>query len=204
VSSYILPRALREFRSRWPAVEVRINIGLCDEMRERVRRAELDAALTLDGAPGADGQATGCTRSLAPARLCFVVSRRPASEGAKLKRADLCGRTFLLPDPDGALPALLRAWFGPPSSRPRFVSAGTISGVINGLRNSDVVGVLPNYAIEEQLSSASLFELPVEESPPDVFVGLTVQREPLEASPLQEIVRQIEQSLEGLGSRRAL
>src|SRR3954469_249343 len=40
VSSFILPKVLTEFRSRWPSVEVQINIGLCDKLRERVRHAE--------------------------------------------------------------------------------------------------------------------------------------------------------------------
>ena len=49
VSSFILPKAMTAFRSDWPAVEVQINIGLCNNLRDRVRRAELDAALTLEG-----------------------------------------------------------------------------------------------------------------------------------------------------------
>jgi DNA-binding transcriptional LysR family regulator len=204
LSSYILPRALTEFGSRWPSVEVQISIGLCDDLRRRVRRAELDAALTLDGGESAETEADSCSRSLSPAQLCFVVSRRPSHGTAHVKRADLSSRTFLLPDPEGAFPALLRAWFGAARNRPRFVSAGSIGGVVNGVRNSDVVGVLPKYAVADQLASTSLFELKVREPPPDVFVGLTVQHEPLEASPLQEIIVHIERALVELGSRHAI
>jgi DNA-binding transcriptional LysR family regulator len=204
LSSFILPKALTEFRARWPSVEVQINIGLCDELRRRVLRAELDAALTLDGEQNAQLQADSFSRSLSPAQLCFVVSRRPAYGAAHVKRADLSGRTFLLPDPEGAFPALLRAWFGVSANWPRFVSAGSIGGVINGVCNSDVIGVLPRYAVAEQLESASLYELSVRESPPEVFVGLTVQRRPLETSPLHEIIVQIETALACLNSRRAI
>jgi len=66
------------------------------------------------------------------------------------------------------------------------------------VRDRDVVGVLPRYAVTEHLASASLFELKVREPPPDVFVGLTVQRDPREATPLREIIVQIERTLAGL------
>ncbi len=106
VSSFILPRALTEFRSRWPSVEVQINIGLCDKLRERVRHAELDAALTLDGSQNALAYQDGCSRSLSSAQLRLVVARRPPRGNQNVRRTDLVGRTFLLPDPDGAFPAL--------------------------------------------------------------------------------------------------
>jgi molybdate transport repressor ModE-like protein len=196
VSSFILPRALTEFRSRWPSVEVQINIGLCDKLRERVRHAELDAALTLDGSQNALAYQDGCSRSLSSAQLRLVVARRPPRGNQNVRKTDLVGRTFLLPDPDGAFPALLRAWFGASAYRPRFESAGSIDGVKSGVQNSDAVGVLPNYTVAEELASASLFELRVREPLPAVSVGLALQRQPLEASPLNDMIEQIEKALD--------
>jgi molybdate transport repressor ModE-like protein len=201
ISSYLLPTALRQFRARWPSVEVQINIGLCDELRRRVLRAELEAALTLDDMHSA-AAADSCSRSLAPARLCFVVSSRPSARSARVTKAELSERTFLLPDPEGALPKLLRAWFGELGA-PRFSSAGSIDGVINGIRSGDMIGVLPSYAVAAPLASGSLFELKAAQPPPDVFVGLTVQHAPLEASPLQEMILQIEKSLTEFAAGRA-
>ena len=192
VSSFILPKALTEFRSRWPSVEVQINIGLCDKLRERVRHAELDAALTLDGSAYDDGS----SRRLSPAQLRFVVAKRPPRGTRNVRKTDLIGRTFLLPDPDGAFPALLRAWFGASIQRPRFESAGSIDGVKSGVQNSDAVGVLPNYTVAEELALASLFELRVREPLPAVSVGLTIQHQPVEASPLHDMIQQIEKALD--------
>jgi hypothetical protein len=101
-------------------------------------------ALTLEGSEVAFEQGDACSRTLAPAQLSFIISRRPSSGAKQPKKADLIRRTFLLPDPDGAFPALLRAWFGASSYRPRFESAGSIDGVNRGVQNSDVIGVLPN------------------------------------------------------------
>jgi molybdate transport repressor ModE-like protein len=192
VSTFVLPKVLNAFRSQCPSVEVQINVGLCDDLRRRVRHGELDAALTLEGSEAARAYEDGCSRKLLPTQLRLIVSARP---GESVKRADLTRRIFLLPDPEGAFPALLRAWFGAPAHRPRFESAGSIDGVKSGVQNSDVVGVLPNYAVLEELASGSLFELRVRESLPAVSVGLTIQRQPLDASPLHHMIQQIEAAL---------
>ena len=195
LSSFILPKVLTEFRARRPSVQVQINIGLCDNLRKRVRHAELDAALTLEGSRTEAAWGDDYSRSLSAARLCFVVSRRLPPGARHVTKADLSRRTFLLPDPDGEFPALLRAWFGEPANAPRFESAGSIGGVKNGVQNSEAIGVLPDYAVAEELASAALFELEVRESLPGLFVGLTMQRQPHEASPLHEMVMQIEKTL---------
>jgi DNA-binding transcriptional LysR family regulator len=194
VSSFILPKALSAFRSSWPAVQVLINIGLCNGLRERVRHAELDAALTLDGSLTSPENSDRCSRTLSPAQLCFIVSR--SLKSGEITREKLTDRTFLLPDPDGAFPTLLRNWFGT-SGSPRFESAGSIEGVKSGVLNSDAIGVLPNYAVSTELSNRSLFALKVREPLPAIYVGLSLERPPIEASPLYSLIGQVEKVLSG-------
>jgi molybdate transport repressor ModE-like protein len=197
ISSFLLPQALTSFRSRWPSVEVQITIGLCDDLRKRVRHGDLDAALTLEGSLSASAQEEGLCRRLSPTQLRMIVSSRQAPGKDDVIKADLARRIFLLPDPDGAFPTLLRSWFGAPIYRPRFESAGSIDGVKQGVQCSDVVGVLPAYAVTEELASGLLFELRVREPLPAVVLGLTMQCQPLEASPLHDMIRQIENVLDG-------
>jgi molybdate transport repressor ModE-like protein len=196
LSSCILPKALSEFRLGWPSIEVQIAIGLCKDLRHRVRQAQIDAALTLDGSETALEHGDVCSRELAPAQLSFIVAKRPPAAAQPVEKADLIGRTILLPDPDGALPSLLRTWFGALSHRARFESAGSIDGVKRAVQSSDLIGVLPKYTVTDEVASAALFELAVREPLPAVSVGLTVQYPPLEASPLQEMIRQIERAIE--------
>jgi molybdate transport repressor ModE-like protein len=70
VSSFLLPVALTAFRSHWPSVEVQITVGLCDDLRKRVRHDDLDAALTLEGSEGApahdEGWSRSCCRTASP------------------------------------------------------------------------------------------------------------------------------------------
>jgi DNA-binding transcriptional LysR family regulator len=173
-------------------MEVKVSIGLCDELRKRVQHGDLDAALTLDGSDGTPRHDDSWSRTLSPTRLRLIVSSPPAPSKENVNRADLARRTFLLPDPDGAFPALLRAWFGMPIFRLRFESAGSIDGVKCGVRSGDCIGVLPDCAVAEELAAGTLFELKVREPLPAVAVGLTMQRRPFEASPLHDMIQQIE------------
>ena len=72
----------------------------------------------------------------------------------------------------------------------------------SGVLNSEVIGVLPNYAVAQELTHKSLFALKVREPLPAMIVGLTLEREPVEASPLHNLIRQIEIVL-GRTQRRA-
>jgi molybdate transport repressor ModE-like protein len=183
-STYLLPHALAAFRSHWPSVEVQITIGLCDELRKRVRRGELDAAITLEGSQVALAHEDGCSRMLAPAQLCLFVLSRQTLGGLKIRQRDLVGRPLLLPDPDGVFNALMRGWFGTPNGRPRLESAGSIDGVKIGVRNGEFVGVLPRYAVAKELALGEFLEVRVQEPLPGIALGLTTQRRPVEASPL--------------------
>jgi DNA-binding transcriptional LysR family regulator len=196
VSSFLLPRVLTGFRSRWPSMKVKISIGVCDELRKRVQHGDLDAALTLDGS---DGTALhdSWSRTLSPTRLRLIVSSPSGPKRESVNRVDLARRTFLLPDPDGAFPALLHSWFGIPISQLRFESAGSIEGVKCGVRNGDCIGVLPDYAVAEELAAGTLCELKVREPLPAVAVGLTMQRRPIETSPLHYMIQQIECAIRG-------
>jgi molybdate transport repressor ModE-like protein len=192
VSSFVLPQALTAFRLLWPAVEVQITIGLCNDLHKHVRDGELDAVVTLEGSDSARTRDEGWTRALSPTRLRLIVSPQPPPRAVDATRADLARRIFSLPDPGGAFPALLRAWFGSSNDQPRFESAGSIDGVKSMVHRSNVVGVLPAYAVTTELAAGSLFELKVREPLPAVTLGLTTQRQPMEGSPLHDMIQQIE------------
>ena len=196
VSSFLLPQALAAFRLLWPSVEVQITIGLCNDLHKHVRDGDLDAVLTLEGSDSARAHDEGWTRTLSPTRLRLIVSPQTPPGAADAKRADLVHRIFSLPDPGGALPALLRAWFGPSNDQPRFESAGSIDGVKSMVHRSDAVGVLPSYAVTSELASGSLVELKVREALPAMALGLTTRRQPMDGSPLHDMIQQIEQVFE--------
>jgi DNA-binding transcriptional LysR family regulator len=196
VSSFLLPGVVTEFRSRWPGVEVHVTIGLCDDLRKRVRRGELDAALTVEGSGSALVDEEGLSRVVSPTQLRLIVSSRVTGGAVTIKRPDLARRTLLLPDPDGAFNTLLRTWFEATRYRARFESAGSIDGVKSGVRSGDFVGVLPAYAVAQELATGSLLELKVQEPLPALALGLTIQRRPSEASPLHDMIQRLEKGFD--------
>jgi DNA-binding transcriptional LysR family regulator len=208
VSSFLLPAAITEFRARWPGVEVHVSIGLCSDLHKRVRRGELDAALTVEAPESVLADEESCSRILSTTQLCLIVGTRAAGRAAMVKRPDLARRTLLLPDPDGAFNTLLRAWFEAPMYRARFESAGSIDGVKRGVRSGDFVGVLPAYAVAEELAAGSFFELKVQEPLPALALGLTVQGRPAATSPLHDMIQRLEKgfglctTLRGMGCPR--
>ncbi|HXC55062.1 MAG TPA: LysR family transcriptional regulator [Rhizomicrobium sp.] len=190
ISSFLLPAPLGAFRQRWPHVDVHITIGLCDDLRRRVRRLELDAALTIEGADRAGDGAEG--RVLSPTQLRLVVAPHNPLARKTVGRPDLALRTFLLADPGGAFNELLRAWFKDSAHGPKFESAGSIDGVKRGIRSSDAIGVLPAYAVAEELASRALIALRVREALPPIALLLTTPEPVLASSPLHNLVEQID------------
>ena len=195
ISSFLLPRPLTAFRQRWPRTDLRVTIGLCEDLRRRVGRFELDAAITIEGGAREGGREGGWTRKLAPARLQLVVSPDHSLAGAEIGRADLGPHRFLLADPDGAFNALLAAWLGDLARGPRLESAGSIDGVKRGVKDSEAIGVLPNYAIAEELAAGSLAEVKVREPMPSIALLLTTLEPPAASSPLHNLTRQIGEAL---------
>ncbi|THD83240.1 MAG: LysR family transcriptional regulator [Phenylobacterium sp.] len=193
ISSFLLPAPLSAFRARWPEVEVRVAVGLCEDLRRRVGRGELDAAITIEGAAGED--AGGLSRRLAPSQLRLVVRPGDPLAGRRADRADLAQRSLLLADPDGAFNGLLRAWFGPAARTLRLDSAGSIDGVKRGVFDGDAVGVLPGYAVAEELAAGALASLTVREPLPEIALRLTTPTATL-APPLGALVAEVAAALD--------
>lgn len=194
-STFLLPRALAAFRKQWPSIELKISIGLCDELRRRVHRGELDAAITVEGSSDTFAPDENRSRVIAPTQLCLFVSARKKADNLKISQRELARHSLLLPDPDGAFNALMRDWFSTHRYRPRIESAGSIDGVKIGVRNSKYVGVLPSYAVAKELASGEFVQLRVHESLPAIALGLTTRYQPVAASPLHDMIQHIELAL---------
>ncbi len=193
ISSFVLPAPLSAFRQEWPQVDVRITIGLCQDLRRRVDRSELDAALTIEAAARAtDGDGI---RELAPARLRLVAAPRHPLAGTTVTRSDLQGRTLLLTDPEGAFNDLLRAWIAAIGRPPKIESAGSVDGVKRAVLAGEAIGALPDYAIADELAAGALVALEVRDPPPPISLLLATPGDPPTASPLGSLIGHIRGAL---------
>lgn len=190
ISSFLLPGPLSEFRTLWPQTEVRIAIGLCEDLRQRVRRSELDAAISIERSDRPRDRQV--VELYWPARLCLVVAPDHPPAGQKIRPADLEARTCLVTDYDGAFNALLTGWVGSNARPPRMESAGSVDGVKRGVRRSGAIGVLPEYAVAEELAAGSLIALGTETPLPALSLCLTMLKPPPAGSPLEGMVETIQ------------
>jgi DNA-binding transcriptional LysR family regulator len=193
ISSFVLPEPLSNFKLMWPNVDVRITIGLCEELRKRVRRSELDAALTIEGTePPGD---PGTVAEFWPASLRLIVAPHHQLARRVVKRHDLKTRTCLLADPEGAFCDLLKSWIGNTGQATRIESAGSIDGVKKGVLKSDAIGVLPDYAVAEELSAGTLVALETCQPLATIALRLTTLKPPQTASPLENLFGIIREGL---------
>lgn len=177
VASYLLPAVLAAFRARSPDVEVQVANGVCDDLRLRLGHGELDAALLLQaaGEPGARRVVTGGDiRRLTEMGLSLVAAPGDPLVGAEAPLAALAARGLLLPDPEGTLHQALRRWFGP-SEATAFESAGSLDGLKRGVLARGAVGVLPGYAVAEDIAAGRLVELTPATPLPRVVLEIAVR-----------------------------
>ncbi|MDB5711934.1 MAG: LysR family transcriptional regulator [Sphingomonas bacterium] len=195
ISSFLLPGPLSDFRLSWAEVEVRITIGLCEDLRKRVARSELDVALTIEGADRTPDRHV--VEAFWPAQLRMIVAPHHALAQRVIERSDLEGRTCLLADPEGAFNELVRSWVGNTPRPPRLESAGSIDGVKRGVLSGDAIGVLPDYAVAEELAARSLVALETGDPPPQIALCLTARQAPLPGSALASLMDKVGAALDG-------
>ena len=194
ISSFLLPAPLQAFKLQWPRADVRITVGLCDDLGRRVRQFELDAALTIDRVAPPVQRPGSWQRELSQTQLRLVVSRENPLGNQVLEQSDFASRTLLLADPAGSFNALLEDWLSHSTATPKYESAGSIDGVKRAVQRSDAIGVLPAYAVAEELSSEALFEVKVGDPLPPIALQLTTLEPPIGMSPLHHLVELISEA----------
>ncbi len=111
------------------------------------------------------------------------------------QRRDLEARTLLLADSEGAFYELVKPWIGAAANPPKLELAGSVDGVKRGVAKGEAIGVLPDYAVAEELSSGSLVALEVAEPLPPVSLRLTTLTPPPPGSPLESLAETIRAAL---------
>jgi DNA-binding transcriptional LysR family regulator len=161
VSTYLLPEALAALRQRWPGTRFSVTVATCQAAREALAQGKYDVGLLLAAAEAGEGRLP-----LADVRLVlFCGAEHPLAPpgNAPVPRARLAPFRLFMSDSSGDFHALLHGFFhadGLPG--PRLEASGTIDAVKRSvLADRLALGVLPEYAVAEELRTGRMRALPV-------------------------------------------
>jgi DNA-binding transcriptional LysR family regulator len=210
ISSYVLSRVLIPLRETWRNTKFLVTVGTCDDVRKGVSDLRFDLGLYLETAEkrteGNDSvkpRKQSLERIRIDATVELILFAAPGHPLAKarqhvpLNRSALHDFTVFLSDAAGDFRVLVERYFRDEQlPGPRLESTGSIEGVKVGVLNGPRgIGVLPRYAVAEELGAGRFRRLPTKPRLPDMqVVGLVA--EPNDAHPsTSQLIGSIEQFL---------
>jgi DNA-binding transcriptional LysR family regulator len=169
VSTYLLPEALPVLRQRWPGTRFSVTVATCQAARDGLAQGRYDVGFLLAAAAEAGAREGGLP--LANVRLVlFCGAEHPLAPpgNVPVPRSRLAPFRIFTSDSSGDFHALLHGFFhadGLPG--PRLEASGTIDAVKRSvLADRLALGVLPDYAVAEDLRNGRMRALPVRPSLP--------------------------------------
>jgi DNA-binding transcriptional LysR family regulator len=177
VSTYLLPAALAEARKEWPNIRFAVTVGMCPSIKDGLSAGRYDVGLLLQspacpsaaGAPVEDRHPEDVQAVVLgeiPLTL-FAAAEHPLAsrkDVASVTRSELAAYRIFLTDARGHFFDLVRGCFtfdGIPN--PRLESTGSVEAVKSSvLTEQSGLGVLPIYAIAEELRAGRLSPIRVQ------------------------------------------
>lgn len=174
ISTYLLSRVLTTMRRRWPNTKFSVSVATCADVRAGVRDGTFELGLLLEAVnrKTKSGAATSTSNTyegrqvVAPLvpLVIFAAPGHPLVKAASreaLPRYALDSFPLFVSDAAGDFHALLERFFREDRlPGPRLESTGSIEGVKAGvLADARGLGVLPSYAIAEELKTGRVARL---------------------------------------------
>ena len=187
VSTYLLPRALGVLRERWPNTRFAVTVGMCPSITEGLRSGRFDVGLMLqtarcEPASRIEEGAHPDRVSLSEVPLAvFSGSEHPLAReagGNEVPRDRLATYTIFLSDAKGYFYDLLRDFFrADGTSGPRLEPTGSVEAVKRSVITNPLgLGVLPAYALVDELRTGRLRTLSLTPSLPRVHLEARLYR----------------------------
>jgi DNA-binding transcriptional LysR family regulator len=160
ISSHFLPSAIRALRNTCPEVRVNVTVGLCSDLRSRVRSGRLDLALLLGGIENLPEKDL-TVRRLGTDQMRLLVKGDSPLARRRIQPAELGRLSILVPDPHGPLNNLLHGWLKGCGVAGSVVSAGSLEAVKQGVLTDGAVGLLAGYAADHDIAAGIFAEVDI-------------------------------------------
>ena len=196
VSTYLLPSALSEVRKQWPKLRIAVTVGMCPSITEGLSTARYDVGLMLQtGRPSPDfaiavDDATlqsGAVFLAEVPLVLFSAANHPLASHARrpVLRQELAKYTVFISDARGYFFDLVQAFLqadGVPG--PGLEATGSVEAVKHSVLTDRLgLGVLPVYAVTEEVRTSRLSILRVRPDLPVVRLEAMSYRARLPAHP---------------------
>jgi DNA-binding transcriptional LysR family regulator len=182
---HLAPLLLASFLSRYPGVEVSLEVGNRRSVWDLLAHHEAD--LAIGGRP----PASATTRATRPHQLVVVAARRPGGRQLRgrgavrsVSLADLARATWLLREPGSGTRAAAEELLGQLDLGPRVLTLGSNGAILESARIGLGITLISRDAVEEHLAGGALEEwrngpLPLERA----WHLVTTAGEPIAATP---------------------
>ena len=163
VSAYLLPPALAPLRERWPSTRFSVSVAPCDDVAKGIANGTFDVGFQLEWPARSSNGAEHHVLADELPLVVFARDAHPMARRAAALRADELERyPLFISDAAGDFPTQARRMF-----RARTIeSAGTVEGVKRAVSAApDALGLLPGYALTEELRAGRFRRVHVRPSP---------------------------------------
>jgi DNA-binding transcriptional LysR family regulator len=191
ISTYLLSSVLTELRRRWLNTRFSVSVATCSEVRQGVQDGTFDVGLLLEFAERKSphkASASHPTRagdrwvvaSLVPL-VIFAAPEHPLVKSCSRKlvpRNTLAPFPLFVSDAAGDFQELIQHFFGEDHlPGPQLESTGSVEGVKRGVAaNPCALGILPSYAISEELRLGQVVRLDLRPAPPEMRLVALLSR----------------------------
>jgi DNA-binding transcriptional LysR family regulator len=158
-----VPPLMRLFTTEHPEVELALHVGNREDILERVRAHLVDVAIT--GKPPAEDRLIG-EPVMANEIACITSPEDPLAGGRALDVADLRGRVWLLRERGSGTRALNEQFLADGGMTPETLTLGSNGAIKQAARAGLGVSLLSRAAVETELESGWLAEIPLRAGPP--------------------------------------
>ena len=206
LSTYVLAGPLDAVRRAWPKTTFEVSVLTCAGVRAGVEAGEYDLGFALQPVEDTTITTLVADRTIVADDVALVIFVQPshpllhAARSAPVRRETLASFPFYLTDVAGNYPALVRRFLeqdGLPG--PRLQPTGSVDSVKRAVfADPCALGLLPAYALVDEMQDGRLVELRVAPRPPRMQLEALVAR----TRPLHPAAPQLLEALGTIDLRR--
>ncbi|WP_438447269.1 LysR family transcriptional regulator [Gorillibacterium sp. sgz5001074] len=195
MAAFRLPNVIREYKKKYPAVNIILKPGLCWEMGDRLRSGELDMALFMD--PESEDRDLNKITLVQEHMALIAAPDHPLTVRTLVEPQDLKEETILCTEPGCTYRALFERVLNAHGIHPNpSLEFWSIEAIKNCVMSGLGVALLPLVTVRSELEEGKLVRLAWDDRPQRLCTQIATHKNKVWTPSLQEFIRLMEQHAE--------